>query len=365
MSGSSGRAGAKALVKEKPVEVQGKRGLLRDLFPSKSDALVPARRPIAGSASDRYRARPTSESIEDSRMTALIGEEPLTEPSAERDAKSAQKIAPRFEQKTDQRTAELKSEPKPMKPGKKVRLDTIRVQETVVGPKETSAKPDVTSASQLRHKARTGSETSASRRPKQQSNSVRYALLILAIAVIGFAVKAQLASNQKAAAVSAEAEPPSDVLNDRVAFHREEVGRKLNRERLNVQYQNGIEGARLPQVIKKVPDTDMLIGVPLVEESAARERSRDRHEQVNPSYADTYVQYSLQEQQQINEWEKTAQKEYVDEFIANAARAGYKVKVDKLGNVSVVGRYPAAQGANGQVIQGKNIGGPSGGGSIH
>jgi hypothetical protein len=85
----------------------------------------------------------------------------------------------------------------------------------------------------------------------------------------------------------------------------------------------------------------MMAGLPLKPEAHHRETSRERMEPMDPDSPDARVQYQLQEQQALNDWERNAQKQYIDEFVANAAREGYRVQVDRNGGVKVLGRIPA------------------------
>ncbi len=130
-------------------------------------------------------------------------------------------------------------------------------------------------------------------------------------------------------------------LNERVEFYRRTVGRQINRERIGTEYANQTSAPRIPHGAKKTNGPDMLTGVPLAVEQHHRVSSRDRAELANPDYSDNRVAYRLREQAQMNESERKAQRQYVEEFIANAAKAGYRVSVDKNGNVKVHGRGPA------------------------
>jgi hypothetical protein len=139
---------------------------------------------------------------------------------------------------------------------------------------------------------------------------------------------------------NSELDADKQALEKRVNFHRIETGRKLNRERINVEFENVQTAPEIPFGTKVQPQIDMMRGVPLAAEAPHRTTSRDRLVPVNPDFSDARTQYSLQEQQAAQEYEQLARKKYVDEFVANAAKEGYKVRVEPNGQVTVLGRLP-------------------------
>jgi len=152
-------------------------------------------------------------------------------------------------------------------------------------------------------------------------------------------------------------------LRERVEYYRKTVGRQINRERIGTEYANQTSAPRKLSTMRKANEPDMLNGVPLVVEKHHRVSSRDRSELANPDFSDNRVAYGLREQEQLNDFDKKAQRQYVEEFISNAAKAGYRVRVDKKGNVQVLGRGPAtgSPGSLGSQLPS----GPSSSGSMH
>lgn len=126
-------------------------------------------------------------------------------------------------------------------------------------------------------------------------------------------------------------------------YHREHTGTKLNRQRVETEYENQLTAPTLPYGVKKVKEPDMMKGLPLAGEE--NDRIRDRIESVNPNYPDARTQITLEEEKKQREWEALAHKKYVEEFIANAARAGYTVRIDRDGVARIVGRVPVRREA--------------------
>ena len=122
-----------------------------------------------------------------------------------------------------------------------------------------------------------------------------------------------------------------------VQFHREHEGTKLNRERVQAEFDNTTSAPAVgfsPKV--KVPD--MMKGLPLAgEDPTVRAASHDRIEPANQNYADVRTQTALDDERRTQEWDQAASQQYQKEFVANAARAGYTVKIDKAGVAHVVG----------------------------
>ena len=226
----------------------------------------------------------------------------------------------------------------------KAKLDPIRSAETLVGPRteHTGVRPEVTSPSRLQHKAKL--EKIASQR-ESVNRRWRVALIVLAIGALFYGTHellqpAKPVMSEPSQAALREAE---QTLRDRVSFHRNLTGGKVNRERIKVEVQNQATAPALPNMAKPVRPPDMMNGLPMVAEQSHRRSSRDRLEAPNPDFADTRIMHTLQEQQAANDWEDKARQQYVEEFIANAARAGYKVKVDRNGVVTVIGRSPGSE----------------------
>lgn len=296
--------------------------------PGAQSRLGVAREPVKGSAAERYRKAAVPSIVEDSRLTAPS--------AASQSPHAAVTLGPATRPK-------IRTQPETQNPTRTEVEGTLRQKPTRSGQKRTAT--------------------------NLAPWAVRSVLVVALVCILGFALREKLnqgghdeninslsdtgvtaaAPSQTAYARPGAVSQPDQVgstLHERVEFHREELGRRLNRERLNVQYQNTVSAPGLPEHLKKTSDSEMLRGLPLSGEQFNRERSRDRSDAANPNYADTTIESSLQEQQRVNEFEKAEQKQYIDEFIANAARAGYKVKVDQQGNAVVVGRYPSAAKAS-------------------
>lgn len=302
----------------------------KEFFKGSSDRdLIPRRAPSAGSAEDRYgRRKAQPKSIEDSQLTAP------TIPTAPSAAKQG---AP-----PGARDSEV--------PGTRSKQTQVR--------REENRRP-----------------LAAVARARTSSNYGTRIVLIFVLAGILFYLFApstlktssDLNQAKKTRLESEKKDSLSAIDRERVNFHREAVGRKLNRDRMGVQYQNVLSSTVINLEPKYKAEHDMMTGLPLAgERPTERERSRDSRGSLSPTFADTYVQYSLKEQQEAADLEKRLQKQYIDEFIANAARAGYRVKVDKNGNVKVEGRNPAANGTElSSPASGTEDPGRSGGGAIH
>lgn len=220
------------------------------------------------------------------------------------------------------------------------REETIRTQDTLT--------PHIHPKAPVQEKAIPGSPVRPTRRDRDrkkedQNNSVIYALAVAAAIILWLGMQTMGKENAGSAGEDRGAGPDSQVtdLRERVEYYRKSVGHKLNRERVGTEYENRTSAPRLNGQAKKVSESDMMNGLPLATEQHHRASSRDRAEPANPDYSDAHIAYSLREQQQLNEADRRAQKQYMDEFVANAAKAGYKVKIDKYGNVNVVGRQPA------------------------
>lgn len=126
---------------------------------------------------------------------------------------------------------------------------------------------------------------------------------------------------------------------DRVERYRQELGEKLNLDRIRVQHKN-IADMRVGNVIKQGPDYDpVLTGVPLDgEKPFAIERK-------SPKYHDlsSEIRTRVEFEHKLEEWESEARAHYIEEFVANAKAMGYRVQIDADYNVyyeSVEARMP-------------------------
>jgi hypothetical protein len=211
---------------------------------------------------------------------------------------------------------------------------------------QTALKPEVTSSSQIKNNQikNVGTRTAAKPLEKKNPNIIRNALAVVLFLIIGFGVQQRFFSSG-ARSPSPVSDAALQQISDRVSFHKNEIGRRLNRERINVEYENQKTAPPI-QAETKSAAPDMMSGLPLSPEKQSS-YTRDRLEPADPDFADTRIEYTLREQQGVNEWDASARKEYVDDFVANAAKAGYKVRVEKDGKVKVVGRLPTSAGQAG------------------
>ncbi len=134
---------------------------------------------------------------------------------------------------------------------------------------------------------------------------------------------------------------------ERVERHRLLTGAKINRERIDVEIRNEQLAPRLPEGARPTPQTErpfgasnaapqgVSYGLSLEGEQHHRKSSRDRLESLNPNYPDARILMTLQDEQEGIVWEKKAQQLYIKEFLANAAKQGVKLRVDKDGNVTI------------------------------
>lgn len=131
-------------------------------------------------------------------------------------------------------------------------------------------------------------------------------------------------------------------LEERANRFRQDVGWKLNRERMEVEIQNRLqapsikEGSIAPFGVNSGVNANehrMMDGLPLIGEAHLRANHRDRSVEVRESDMDARIQAHLFQQQQEREWERQAQKKYIEEFVSNAKRDGYDVQIDNNGNV--------------------------------
>lgn len=216
-------------------------------------------------------------------------------------------------------------------------------------PEETEI---ATSSSHSKSKNHSGfKQTSAVGKKKPQSRVDFVALLLLSVAVVivFVAITAREEGRKKQATVSVV--PTQDdirhKMSERIEFHRQMTGVKLNQQRINVQFENARTAPSIPHEssLPRKSYDPVMAGLPL--ESEPHHRIEALKEPVNPDYADARVQYALEEEHAAAAWEREAQSQYVREFVRNAAAAGYKVQVDNKGRVikvEVLERTPSSRG---------------------
>jgi hypothetical protein len=257
-------------------------------------------------------------------------------------------------------------------------LPKIRTQETVVGPREPAkpeGRPEVTSPSKIRDKK--NRQKAKTRRREHEKNDEALPLLLIIVPVVlalglfswrgSFNIKSVDESGGSSVDDSAgvagadQSRLAPAALANRVEVYRQTMGQHLNRERVHVEYENALTAPNVPLNAQKVSEPDPMLGLPLHPEGHHRGSSRDQHEVANGNYAEVRVQDILREQIQNTEQEREARQRYIDEFVANAARAGYRVKIDKNGNVTVNGQPPPE---NIDFNRALPRSGPSGSGSV-
>jgi len=243
--------------------------------------------------------------------------------------------------------------------------ELIRVKATLSsrGKELTATKPDVTSASKIKNR------NLNSQKQKKSEDAERRVLIVRTVFVTAVSVVLLVFgvghfqhhfSTQVTDGVHGIEQTPSAAeqaalsakkLQERVSYHRDEIGRKLNRERIKVEFENTQAapiGVREP---KQPSAPDMMLGVPFVSQRPTAPLGADKQEAANPDESENRVQYTLAEQQAATDWENTARKQYIDDFIANAAKAGYKIRVDPSGRVVVLGTIPVPGGQQPGILQ--------------
>ncbi len=230
------------------------------------------------------------------------------------------------------------------------RREGVHLAETVVSPHPPAAsyRSDVSlTVSRRRSDDEMGAAYAAKspRKAKDKSNSAAAILLILLFGFIGYGIGEWRNSGASSGVTEdkADLKTAEQALQERVQFHRSLTGTKLNRDRIQVEVENALTAPVPTSNTYAAPPRDMMAGVPLVAETLPNPSYRDRLKAANPDLADARIMYTLQEQQAANDWEEEARQQYIQEFITNAAKAGYKVKVDENGIVTVLGRIHPAE----------------------
>jgi hypothetical protein len=126
---------------------------------------------------------------------------------------------------------------------------------------------------------------------------------------------------------------------DRIEFYRTQLGQRLNRSRVDTELKNERMAPRLSETDTPRAGDSMMRGVPLMPENY-ESRFQDRKEPVHPDHPDARIQYGLQDEQHHDEFQKVVEREYVTEFVENARRQGYNIKLDK--NLNVIDVTPVS-----------------------
>lgn len=175
---------------------------------------------------------------------------------------------------------------------------------------------------------------------KEQDDSNRWLgpLLLVAALFMGFVGYWNI--ERSAAMRAAKSIPATDAKRQvnsddrsRVDFYRQQLGHRLNRQRVDVEVENVVRSPTLG--ISDVPKSDraMMYGAPLMPEGYYRTSPRDRSTPVHPDHPDARIQYGLQEEEHRDQFQQMADKAFTQEFISNARANGYDVKLDSEYNV--------------------------------
>lgn len=121
----------------------------------------------------------------------------------------------------------------------------------------------------------------------------------------------------------------------KIDFYRNQLGHRLNRDRVNVEIMNSRVAPSLDATLSPKVDRSMMRGVPLMQENYVDQNygSRMKTDPVPSDHPDARIQYGLQEEQHRDEFDRRVQQEYLREFVENARLDGVKVVLDKEGNV--------------------------------
>ncbi len=136
---------------------------------------------------------------------------------------------------------------------------------------------------------------------------------------------------------------------DKISFYRNQLGHRLNRDRVNVEILNQRAAPPLDATASPQLDRSMMRGVPLMQENYVDQNysgSRNNVENLNIDHPDARIQYGLQEEQHRDEFDRRVQAQYTREFIENARREGIDVTVDLDGNVIRVAPLGSSQNSS-------------------
>ena len=74
-------------------------------------------------------------------------------------------------------------------------------------------------------------------------------------------------------------------------------------------------------------------GLPLAGEQINTGRTVKKDLPYDPTYSEARIAYGLQEEQSRAQFEQQAQRQWIKDFVSNAHKDGYEVKIDQFGNV--------------------------------
>jgi hypothetical protein len=123
---------------------------------------------------------------------------------------------------------------------------------------------------------------------------------------------------------------------EQVQKYREQLGEKLNRERIGIEYENTFTSRSRPLRVETAPSD------PLAEPSV--QSLAQQNDPVLPkSGAEAAVEYAVAEKQNFQNWTVEARQQFLRDYVANARAQGYDVRIDRDYNVQVV-RGPQSVG---------------------
>jgi hypothetical protein len=221
------------------------------------------------------------------------------------------------------------------------------VSQTVMSKQEHLAEMQRSAASILPPSASTAHfARPASVKSSSSSRKDRPILIFAGIAVVAMSLWFSLAEPDQHAATEnsltarANSTGPSSATADRIDYYRKSTSLKIERDRIDSQIAN----ERLPTLNNQTGDNadalatasvppNVMSGLPLVGESHWRTGASDRLAQPRPSDLDQAVMKNLKDEQDRVAADLEERRAYIREFVANAKRDGYDVRIDEEGNV--------------------------------
>lgn len=222
----------------------------------------------------------------------------------------------------------------------------------VLRPESSSAHPDQTNLTSLKGSRAAVEHDSSDERRRLAIGLILGALLLAVVAVSvgekreGRSELTLLGPDGKRTISEVMGVQRPKTFEERVRQNRQEIGAKLNRDRIRMQYEN--LNLPIPGVRVSPANKDRLMhGLPLESEpNSFRSYVPKRSEPKQSIELD--VQSRVQFEKDLDRWEQAAQEQYIREFKDNARAMGYEVKIDKDYNVDwqpIGGRSPQSTGA--------------------
>lgn len=175
---------------------------------------------------------------------------------------------------------------------------------------------------------------------KEQEESNRWLGPLLLIAAIFMGIVGYWNIERSSALRAAKSIPVADSKRpvnsedrSRVDFYRQQLGHRLNRQRVDVEVENIVRSPSLGLTDAPKSDRAMMYGAPLMPEGYYNMSPRDRTTPVHPDHPDARIQYGLQEEEHRDQFQKLADKAFAQEFISNARANGYDITLDSDYNV--------------------------------